>query len=146
MSFFGSSRKVQAAKQFASPEYSILTVSGSKGQLIQSVRGEFGRRVDSIPVVGDPNVYWGFGNAEGQVTVGRYVGCGGFFEGWRTTKCGIIESIGIKAGDGDDCVCAAGGITFSQGAVLAVSFGLTAGETTIQESIVIKVGDLSVGN
>lgn len=141
--FFGQNRKVQAAKQFASPEYAIITVSGASGKLIQSAQGEFGRRVDSIPVVGDPNVYWAFGNSEGSLNIGRYVGCGGFFEGWGGSKCGIIETMSVTAGAGDDCVCGAGGVVFSSGAVLKVGFQLAAGETTIQESITIKIGDMS---
>lgn len=144
--FFGQNRKVQAAKQFASPEYAIVTVSGAPGKLIQSARGEFGRRVDSIPVVGDPNVFWGFGNSEGSFTIGRYVGCGGFFEGWSGSRCGLIESMAIKAGAGDECVCGAGGVSFSNGAIVNVGFNLAAGETTIQESITVKVGDMSVSS
>lgn len=141
--FFGQNRKVQAAKQFASPEYAIITLTGGTGKLIQSARGEFGRRVDSIPVVGDPNVYWGFGNSEGQFTVGRYVGCGGFFEGWSGQNCGIIERMSVDAGSGDDCVCGAGGVAFSNGAIVSVGFNIAAGETTIQETITVKVGDMA---
>jgi hypothetical protein len=143
--FFGQSRDVKPAKQFAAPEYAILTVAGDGGQLVQSVRGEFGRRIDSIPVVGDPNVYWGFGNNEGALTVGRYVGCKGFFNGWKGSKCGIIQTISIESGSGDECVCGAGGVIFTGLAIMSVGFTVTAGETTIQETIQMKAADMATG-
>jgi hypothetical protein len=143
MNFFGQNRQIKAEKNFASPEYSSLTLSGGGTELTQSVAAEFGRRVDSIPVVGDPNVYWGFGNSEGQLTLGRYVGCDGFFKGVNGDACGIIQTLKVEGKQGDDCVCGAGGVTFSSGAILSLGFQIAAGQTVITESISIKIGSMS---
>lgn len=145
--FFGQNRDLNATKVFASPEYAILTVAGgdSASALVQSIQGEYGRRVDSLMIVGDPNVYWGFGNSEGTLSIGRFVGCGAFFKGWQGSKCGLIETISIDAGDGDDCVCGAGGLVFSEAAITSVAFRITAGDTTMGETINMKVADMVAG-
>jgi hypothetical protein len=143
MGFFGINREVKADAQFAAPEYAILTTQGDGGKLVQSIRGEYGRRIDSIAVVGDASVYWGFGNAEGTLNIGRYVGCNGFFSGWKGSKCGIIKTISIDLKEGNECVCGSGGLVFTGAAITSVGFNIAAGETTIQETINLKVADMA---
>jgi hypothetical protein len=143
MNFFGQNRTIKADKNFASPEYSALTLSSGGTEMTQSIQAEFGRRVDSIPVVGDANVYWGFGNSEGQLSIGRYVGCDGFFKGVDGSACGIIQTLNVTNKGGDDCVCGAGGITFTGGAIISLGFQIAAGQTVITESIGIKIGGMS---
>lgn len=137
----GQNRTAKAAKQFASPEFFSLTGVGGRG-LIQQVRASYARRIDSIYVVGDSSVYWGFQGGEGSLSVSRFVG-NSFFSGASGTECGIISSVIGNVG-GNDCHAAGAKVTFEQLALLDVGFQVTAGETTIVESLNFKVGNLGV--
>jgi hypothetical protein len=137
----GKNRTVKATKQFASPEYFSLTGVGGRG-LVQQVRAAFARRIDSIYVVGDTSVYWGFQGGEGSLSISRFVGTA-FFSGSGGSACGIISSVtgGVTGSE-----CSAGGakVTFEQLALQDVGFQVTAGETTIVETLNYKVGNLGI--
>ena len=137
----GQNRTVKAAKQFASPEYFSITGVGGRG-LIQQVRAAFARRIDSIYVVGDTSVYWGFQGGEGSLSISRFVGSG-FFSGAGGSACGIIQSV-IGGVQGSDCSAGGAKVTFEQLALQDVGFQVTAGETTIVETLNYKVGNLGI--
>lgn len=137
----GQNRTVKASKQFASPEYFNLTGVGGKG-LVQQVRAAYARRIDSLYVVGDTSVYWGFQGGEGTLSISRFVGSS-FFSGNSGSQCGIITNV-IGAVDGSDCSAGGARITFDQLALQDIGFQVTAGETTIMETLTYKVGNLGI--
>ncbi len=137
----GQNRTAKAAKQFASPEFFSLTGVGGRG-LIQQIRASYARRIDSLYVVGDSSVYWGFQGGEGALSISRFVGKE-FFTGTSGSECGIISTVIGNVG-GNDCHAAGAKVTFSQLALLDVGFSVSAGETTIIETMNFKVGNLSV--
>lgn len=137
----GQNRVVKAAKQFASPEYFSITGLGGKG-LVQQVRAAYARRIESIYVVGDTSVYWGFQGGEGSLSISRFVG-NAFFPGAGGSSCGIISSV-IGGVTGSDCSAGGAKITFEQLALSDIGFQVTAGETTIVETLNYKVGNLGI--
>lgn len=137
----GQNRTVKAAKQFASPEYFKITGLGGRG-LVQQVRAAFARRIDSIYVVGDSSVYWGFQGGEGSLSLSRFVG-NAFFQGAGGSACGIISSVTGQV-DGSECTTGGAKVTFEQLALTDVGFQVTAGETTIVETLNYKVGNLGI--
>lgn len=137
---FGQNRSIKPAKQFASPEYFSMTGLGGRG-LIQQVSAQYGRKIESIYVVGDTSVYWGFQGGEGTLQVSRFVG-NQFFAGADGSECGIISSV-IGNVAGSDCSIGGAKVTFQQLALIDVGFQVTAGATTIAETLNYKVGLLS---
>lgn len=138
---FGNNRSIKPTEQFASPEYFTLGSPLGSG-LVQQVQAAYGRKVDSIYVVGDTSVYWGYQGAEGSLRVSRYVGKS-FFEGVRGTTCGVISSINGSV-EGSECTAGGARVTFQTLALLDVGFSVQAGATTIGETLNFKVGSLNV--
>lgn len=140
--FFGHNRQVRSSAQLSSSEYARLSVGGNV-DLCQSVQAEYGQEIRPIFQVGDPNIYFVTGHAQGSVSFGRLVGRNGFFANLRGTQCGRISPVAINSSGGGTCYGGGGSLTFDGGIIERVNLQMTAGTVEITEGATIRVASMS---
>lgn len=132
---------VKMAGAIASSDFATISTDG-KLSLIQSVSAAYQQQVQEVTQVGDPSVYWMPGRPSGTVEIGKLVGDGGFFSGWKGKTCGKINAVNISTKPNRCGFTGQGSLAFSGGVIESLSLSLTTGTMTISESARIKVSNL----
>jgi hypothetical protein len=141
-SIFNTQRTAAATGRVASADYALVTVAG-RSELVQSIQGQYGRRIESFHEVGSPNVNYVPGHEEGTLQIQRLVGKLGFFDGWTGDNCGVIRPVAVTLQGGPCVAVAAGGIQCSDTIVESVSFQFGSTGPSITESVSMRVGTMS---
>lgn len=147
----GYKRTVKANGALYSSEYATVKLgAGGNLGLVQSVRGSYSQTVNAKFESGSPTLYWQTGQAQGQISIGRLVGEGGFWAGFSSVEnsCGELTNVTIGL-DGDvGCATAtlagngAGGLKYTNAVVQGFGFDWSAGGLDINESVQIAAGSM----
>lgn len=144
---FGYNRTGQPFAQITSSEFAIISLgTGGGGSLMQSISGSYQQDLRPFFSIGDPNLYWVGGFAQGQVDFERAVSNRGFFNGLKG-NCGVISSLSINAGQGQRCATAGGGgsggtLAFGGVVLQSVRFRIQAGQSEVIEGASLRVSDM----
>lgn len=139
--FFGYSRQVGANNKIASSE--ALTISGLGGaDLIQNVSIQYGQQVKTLFAVGNSNVYFVGGQAQGSLDFERLSACGNMLAGLGG-NCGVVGTISLSGHSGSSCFCAPGGVTISDAILENVSIRAQAGQIEVLEGGRMRFANLS---
>lgn len=141
--FFGYNRTAKSEGQIASSEFAVIRV-GTVQSLIQRASVNYGHDIRTVFAVGDPNVYWIPGHAFGTLDLSTLVGAGGFFAGWRGTKCGSISPLSIQAGAGTCFSTGDSTIRFDGGMLERITAEITQNVLEMQQSVSVRVASLAV--
>lgn len=139
---FNYNRTSKSAGQVASSEFAVISMGG-KQSLVQSVAIRYGQAVVPVTQIGDVNIYFMSGRAQGTVDCGKLVGGGGFLSGWRDTDCGRITPMGVNLAGGKCGVSGSGSLSFDGGILSSVSITLSSAELQISESAQIMIASMS---
>lgn len=147
----GYKRTIKANGALYSAEYATVKLGdGGNIGLVQSVRGTYGQTVNAKFESGSPTLYWQTGQAQGQISIGRLVGEGGFFEAFSAAEnsCGELQNVTVGL-DGDvGCTTAklasssGGKLKYTNAVVQGFGFDWSAGGLDINESIQIMAGSM----
>jgi hypothetical protein len=139
---FGYENNVKNSGSIASAQFAHIT-TGDRQALVQQVTVNYGQQIDTVTVVGDPNIYWVPGKPSGTLDVTKLVGADGFFQGWKGNTCGKINNLAVSV-DGTHCgFTGSGNMTFSGGIIARLSVTLGSGALTIAETCSIQIASLS---
>jgi hypothetical protein len=141
-SILNTTRQVTSRSQAPTSEYAILYMGG-RGELAQSVSGNYGREIRPIYELGSPNVVWVGGHEQGTLELGRIVGKRGFFAGLGEDECGVVRPVSINLGSGPCVTIAAGGLHFHDAMIERLSFSMNVGSLEITETISMRVANMS---
>ena len=129
---FGYSRTVGSSNTIASSE--ALTVTGLGGSdLIQNISIAYGQQIKPLFAVGNSNVYFVGGQAQGTLDFERLSACGSMLDGLGG-NCGVIAGgITLAGAGGSSCFCAPGGVTITDAILESVSIRAQAGQIEVLE-------------
>lgn len=139
---FNYNRSSKSAGQVASSEFAVISMGG-KQSLVQSVTVNYGQMVTPITQVGDVNIYFMAGRAQGSVNCAKLVGAGGFLSGWRGAECGKITPMSVNLSGSRCGFVGKGSLTFDGGILESVTITLSAEQLQISESATIKIASMS---
>jgi hypothetical protein len=142
--FFGYNRTAKSEGQIASSEFAVITV-GTVQSLVQRVSVNYGHDIRTVFAVGDSNVYWIPGHAMGTLDISTLVGAGGFFAGWKGTKCGAIKPLSISAGRGTCFSVGTSTIRFDGGMLERVTAEITQGQLEMSQGVTVRVASMALG-
>lgn len=140
--FFGYNRTARSTGNIASSEFAIISVGGQQS-LVQNMNVSYQQQVDQVVEVGDTNINFVPGRAQGSVSVSKLVGAGGFFSGWRGTQCGRITPISVRVSGGKCGFTGNGRLNFDGGIIQSVSLSMSAQQLQIAETANILVASMS---
>ena len=139
--FFGYNRKTGATSTISTSE--ALTVSGLGGSdLVQSINLQYGQQIKTLFAVGNSNIYFVGGQAQGTLDFERLSACGSMFQGLGGSKCGVIGNVSLSGGGGG-CLCAPGGVSLTDCMLENVSMRATAGQIEILEGGRVRFASMS---
>jgi len=143
MEIFGASRTVNPIGQIRGSEFAKVYM-GSLVALAQSFQAQYGRQSKPIMSIGDPNIYFVPGQAQGSVSLGRLLGADGMLGLLNSgiANCGTIQNLQLTAGGGRCLVAPSQTLNFGGGILESVSVGLTAGNPEIVESYQMKISSM----
>lgn len=142
--FFGYNRTVQSSNQIASSE--ALTVVGIGGaDLIQNINIQYGQQIRPLFAVGNSNIYFIGGQAQGTLDFERLSACGNMLDGLGGGKCGVMGTISLSGGGDSSCFCAPGGVSLDSPMLESVSIRATAGQIEVLEGGRIRFASLNKG-
>lgn len=139
---FGYDKPAKSSGQIASADYAAVSVGG-KNALVQSVDASYTQKIEEIMQVGDTQVYWLPGRPQGNLSVSKLVGSGGFFAGWTLSDCGKINNATVNVSGGRCGFTGNGSLSFTGGVVERVDMKLGTGQQTVAETISIRVASMS---
>lgn len=139
---FNYNRTSKAAGQVASSEFAVISMGG-KQSLVQSVNVQYGQQVNPITQVGDVNIYYMAGRAQGTVSCSKLVGGGGFLSGWRSTDCGKITPMSVSLSGSRCGFSGKGSLTFDGGILQSVNITMSSEQLQISESAQIMIASMS---
>ena len=130
--FFGYTRQVGATNKIASSE--ALTVTGLGGaDLIQNISINYGQQIRPLFAVGNSNVYFVGGQAQGTLDFERLSACGSMLNGLGA-NCGVMSApINLSGAGSSSCFCAPGGVSLKDVMLESVSIRATAGQIEVLE-------------
>lgn len=140
--FLGYERNARSDGQVASSEFAIVSIGGRQS-LVQNIGIQYGQTIETVTQVGDPNLYWMPGRAQGSVNCTKLVGANGFLSGWRGTECGKITPMSVSVAGGKCGFSGNGNLTFDGGIIESVNINLSSSTLQISESVNIRVASLS---
>lgn len=143
---FGFESTVKQEGGIASAEFAAINIGGIKSStqgLVQSVAINYGMSVETVAEIGNPTIYWVPGRPVGQISVGKLVGSGGFFQGVRDAKCGKITPIALTLDGGNCGYSARGTINFAGGIVESLAVNLSSTAMTLSEQIGIRCSSMT---
>jgi hypothetical protein len=143
--FFGYSRDIGSLKKIASSESLSMTGGGIGSQLIQSIQMQYGQNIRTLFAVGNSNVYFVGGQAQGTLDFERMSACGDMFKGIQGGNCGKIGTITLAGKGETSCFCAPGGATLTDGLLENISLKATAGQIEIIEGGRIRFASFKKG-
>lgn len=147
MDVFNQQIDTRTSGSIASSEFAKVTLNGgSAGSLMQQVSIQYQQQIERVTELGGTHIYWIPGKPEGTMQVSRVVGDGGFFEGWSSGKCGIMESMGVNVKGGRCGFNGSGGLLFENGVANQFSADIATERYTIRESMTVRFGKLSRKN
>lgn len=139
---FNYNRTSKSAGQVASSEFAVISMGG-KQSLVQSVTVQYGQQVTPLTQIGDVNIYFMAGRAQGSVTCAKLVGAGGFLAGWRGSDCGKITPMSVNLAGGRCGFSGSGSLTFDGGILESVTITLSSEQLQISESAQIRIASMS---
>ncbi len=139
---FTYNRTARSSGEVASSEFAVISMGG-KQSLVQSVQANYGQTIETVTQIGDVNVYWMPGRAQGAVSCSKLVGSGGFLSGWRGTECGKITPMSVNVSGGRCGFTGSGSLTFDGGIIENVSISLNSQQLQISESAQIRVASMA---
>lgn len=144
--FFSQTRTTDPTAQILSSEFAKISMGGIV-TMAQNMQMSYGRPLRPITVIGESNIYYVAGPAQGNVQLGRLTGKGGFLEPFRSIgqNCGKITTIQVNA-SGGKCAATVGesNISFGGGMLENISLGIQTGQPEIVEGAAIKFSTLDV--
>lgn len=139
--FFGYTREIGALDSIASSE--SLTITGVGGaDLIQSISMQYGQNIRTLFAVGNSNVYFVGGQAQGTLDFERMSACYHMFDGLEGGNCGKMGDLQLTASGGTSCFCAPGGVTIEDALLESISLKAQAGQIEIIEGGRIRFATL----
>lgn len=146
MEFFANTRTTDPTAQILSSEFAKISMGGVVS-MAQNLNMSYGRQLRPITVIGESNIYYVAGPAQGNVQLGRLTGKGGFFEPFKAIgqNCGKITTIQVNA-SGGTCVPEAGNssLSFGGGMLENVTLGIQTGQPEIVEGATLRFSTLDV--
>lgn len=139
--FFGYTRNTSATNNIASSE--ALTVIGVGGvDLIQNINIQYGQQTRPLFAVGNSNVHFVSGQAQGTLDFERLSACGSMLDGLGGS-CGVMGTISLSGGTAGSCFCAPGGVSIDKPILENISIRATAGQVEILEGGRIRFASLN---
>jgi hypothetical protein len=139
--FFGYNRAAKSTNEIASSE--ALTVAGIGGaDLIQNISIQYGQQIRPLFAVGNSNIYFVGGQAQGTLDFERLSACGNMLDGLGG-DCGVMGTITISGGAASSCFCAPGGVSLDSPMLESVSIRATAGQIEVLEGGRIRFASLN---
>jgi len=128
--------------QVASSDYAVVSIGTNRNALTQSVDVQYGQKIEEVTQVGSTQIYWMPGRPSGTVTIKALVGKGGFFQGWKNKKCGVIANATVRLDAGKCGFGGAGKMTFRGGIIESVNSQINTQQQTIAHGATIKIASL----
>jgi hypothetical protein len=143
MEVFGASRTVNPIGQIRGSEFAKVYM-GSIVALAQSFQAQYGRQSKPIMSIGDPNIYFVPGQAQGTVTLGRLLGADGLLSLLNAglATCGTIQNLQLTVGGGRCLVAPSQTLNFGGGILETVSVGLSSGAPEIMENYSMRISSM----
>lgn len=146
MEIFSQTRTTDPTAQILSSEFAKISMGGIV-TMAQNMTMSYGRPLRPITVIGESNIYYVAGPAQGNVQMGRLTGKGGFLEPFRAIgqNCGKITTIQVNA-SGGQCTANVGesNLSFGGGMLENLGIQIQTGQPEIVESASIKFSTLDV--
>ena len=144
--FFSQTRTADPTAQILSSEFAKISMGGLVS-LAQNLSVSYGRQLRPLTVIGDSNIYYVAGPAQGNIQLGRLTGKGGFLEPFRSIgqNCGKITTLQVSA-SGGQCVAGVGSsnMSFGGGMLENVNINIQTGTPEIVEGAQIKFATLDI--
>lgn len=141
--FFGYNRSVGASDSIATSEALTLTINGVGSDLMQSVALQYGQQIQTMFAIGNSNVYFVGGLAQGTLDFERMTNCNSMFDGLKNSDCGQIGTANLGGGGDSSCFCAPGSVTIDDAFLENVRVNARAGSIPVMEGGRIRFAGMS---
>lgn len=142
LDILGYDRTARSSGEIASSEFAAITI-GTRQSLVQNVNVSYQQQIETVLEVGDTNVYWVPGRAQGNIQMSKLVGAGGFFNGLRDTDCGRIDPISVNVAGGRCGYVGQGQLRFDGGIIESFGMSMSAAQLQIMQTTNIRVASMS---